>query len=179
MPVKPYNTEPVHCGPESFPGKRGLSAGGTAVSGSGSSSHPATSPVSLFLDEVADQIAYRPLRSSLCQELREHIQDLTEEYESQGMTPEAAQSAAVCAMGDPLAVGAGLNEVHRLRHSPALTVLTLVLLLIGFAFSAWMQWSPEQSAGGFLYYLPGTLVLAFTAWKGCPLACSGTKIWHL
>jgi hypothetical protein len=170
LPVKPYNTEPVHCGPESFPGKRGLSAGGTAVSGSGSSSHPATSPVSLFLDEVADQIAYRPLRSSLCQELREHIQDLTEEYESQGMTPEAAQSAAVCAMGDPLAVGAGLNEVHRLRHSPALTVLTLVLLLIGFAFSAWMQWSPEQSAGGFLYYLPGTLVLAFTAWKGCPLA---------
>lgn len=123
-----------------------------------------------YLEEVADQISYRPLRASLCQELEEHIADLTEEFQTQGMSREEAESAAVRSMGDALTVGAGLNEVHHLQNRPALTVLTLVLLFTGFAFAAWMQWSPEQSGNGFLYYLPGTLVLLLVTWKGCPLA---------
>lgn len=124
---------------------------------------------SAFLQEVADQIAYRPVRASLCQELQEHIADRTEDYISQGMAPEEAEAAAVRSMGDAMALGARLNEVHSLQKSPSLAVLSLVLLLTGFGFAAWMQWSPEQSANGCLYYLPGTLLLLLTAWKGCPL----------
>ena len=134
------------------------------------------SPASTFLEEVADQIAYRPVRASLCRELREHITDRAEDYVSQGMTPKDAEAAAVRSMGDPLALGAQLNKIHSLQKSPALAVLSLLLLLTGFGFAAWMQWSPEQSANGFLYYLPGTLLLLLTAWKGCPLVIRHHRI---
>ncbi len=122
-----------------------------------------------FLDTVEEQIAYRPLRKKLSQELEAHILDRMEDYQEQGLPPKEAEAAAVRAMGDPVLVGTELNAVHQLQKAPALMVLTLVLLLTGFAASAYMRWSPEQYANGFLYYIPGVLVLLLVSWKGYPL----------
>lgn len=52
-----------------------------------------------FLEDVADQIAYKPLRPAVVRELKDHIDDRTEEYLSEGMSPEDAVKKAVDAMG--------------------------------------------------------------------------------
>lgn len=123
----------------------------------------------LFLDDVTDQISCRSVHPSIRRELEEHILDRMEEYESQGIPHEEAERQAVHAMGDPILIGTELNEIHKIQKAPALTVLTLVLLLLGFFASAYMHWSPEQYANGCLYYIPGLAILALTAWKGYPL----------
>ncbi len=122
-----------------------------------------------FLDMVEEQIAYKPLRGVLGRELEEHILDRMEEYEAGGASREEAEKQAVKDMGDPMVVGTELNAVHRLQKAPALMVMTFLLLFGGFAGSAYMRWSPEQFSNGFLYYIPGLLVLAFMTWKGYTL----------
>lgn len=122
-----------------------------------------------FLDTVEEQIAYKPLRGVLGRELEEHILDRMEEYEAGGASREEAEKQAVEDMGDPVVIGTELNEVHRIQKAPALTAVTFLLLLSGLVGSVYMRWSPEQFSNGFLYYIPGLLVLAFMAWKGYPL----------
>lgn len=128
-----------------------------------------------FLDTVEEQIAYKPLRGVLGRELEEHILDRMEEYESGGASREEAEKQAVKDMGDPVIVGTQLNAVHRLQKAPALMVMTFLLLFGGFAGSAYMRWSPEQFSNGFLYYIPGLLVLAFMTWKGYPFIIRYSK----
>ena len=127
------------------------------------------SPVSCFLDEVTDQISYKPLRPLIRQELESHIQDRMEEYESQGFSSADAERQALRGMGDAIAIGTELNEAHRLQKSPWLAFITALLLFTGFVLSAFMQWTPEQEVNGFLYYIPGGILLIFTALKGYPL----------
>lgn len=71
-------------------------------------------------------------------------------------------------MGDPIITGTELNAVHQIRRTPVLTVLSLLLLLAGFVLAGFMNWTPEQNSGGYLYYLPGTALLLLTVWKGYP-----------
>ena len=121
-----------------------------------------------FLEEVTEQISYRPLRPAISRELREHIEDRREEYEREGMRTEEAEKRAVEAMGDAVSIGTDLNAIHRVQHAPALTALTFVLLMAGFALAAYMQWTPEQEVGGYLYYLIAPLLLLVVTWKGYP-----------
>ncbi|MEY8355719.1 permease prefix domain 1-containing protein [Lachnospiraceae bacterium 54-53] len=128
----------------------------------------ADSAVSRFLDEVAEQISYRPLRPSIRQELESHIQDRMEEYESQGLSSADAEDQALRCMGDAVIIGTELNEAHKIQKAPLLGFITALLLLAGFALSGFMQWTPEQESNGFLYYIPGGILLIFTILKGYP-----------
>lgn len=132
--------------------------------------------VSSFLDEVTDQISYKPLRPSIRQELESHLQDRMEEYQSQGFSPEDSVCQAISRMGDPVLIGTELNEVHRIQKAPWLYFITALLLLTGFGLSAFMQWTPEQAANGFLYYIPGGILLIMTVLKGYPLLIRYRKI---
>lgn len=122
-----------------------------------------------FLDTVKEQIAYRPLRRMLSQELEAHIQDRTDAYREQGLLPEEAEARAVRDMGDPVIVGTKLNAVHQIRRAPVFMALTLALLFSGFAATAAMQYSPEACANGSFYYLPGVMILLLMSWQGYPL----------
>lgn len=122
-----------------------------------------------FLEEVTAQISYEPLRPSIWQELENHIQDRIEEYEAQGVSSADAEQQALRTMGDAITIGTELNEAHQLRKAPLLSIITALLLLTGFLFSGFIRWSPEQMANGFLYYIPGAIILIFTALKGYPL----------
>lgn len=132
--------------------------------------------VSRFLDQVTDQIAYRPLRPSIRRELADHLEDRTQDYEADGMSHEEAVRQALRHMGDAATIGTELNAAHQLRRAPALAAISALLLLIGFAYSAYMQWSPELSANGFLHYLPGIVLLCITAMMGYPLFVRHWKI---
>ena len=134
------------------------------------------SAVSHFLEEVTEQISYQPLRPSIRQELESHIQDRIEEYESQGFSPADAERQALCSMGDAITIGTELNEAHKIQKSPRLTFITALLLLAGFVFSCFLRWTPEQMSNGFLYYIPGGILLIFTVLKGYPFLIRHRKI---
>lgn len=127
------------------------------------------SDVSHFLNEVTDQISYQPLRPSIRQELESHIQDSMEEFKSQGLSPADAERQALRCMGDAVAIGTELNEAHKIQKSPLLTFFTALFLLTGFILSGFLQWTPEQMTNGFLYYIPGGILLIFIVLKGYPL----------
>lgn len=123
------------------------------------------SAVSHFLDEVTDQITYQPLRPSIRQEL-----------ESQGLSTIEAERQALRNMGDAVTIGIELNEAHKIQKAPLLVFITVLLYLVGFALSGFMQWTPEQMANGFLYYIPGGILLIFTVLKGYPLLIRYRKL---
>lgn len=54
--------------------------------------------VSRFLDQVTDQIAYRPLRPSIRRELADHLEDRTQDYEADDMSHEEAVRQKVAAL---------------------------------------------------------------------------------
>jgi len=60
------------------------------------------SAISHFLEEVTEQISYKPLRPSIYQELESHINDRIEEYESQGLSHDDAEHKALRGMGDAI-----------------------------------------------------------------------------
>jgi MFS family permease len=134
------------------------------------------SAISYFLEEVTEQISYKPLRPSIYQELESHINDRIEEYESQGLSHDDAEHKALRGMGDAIAIGTELNEAHKIQKSPKLTFITALLLLAGFLLSCFLRWTPEQMSYGFLCYIPGGILLVFTALKGYPFLMKHRKI---
>lgn len=123
----------------------------------------------VFLEDVADQIAYKPLRPAVVKELKDHIDDRTEEYLSEGMSPEDAVKKAVDAMGDGVAIGTGINAVRHVQSSRLLMVLTVILLLIGLAAETCTAVIPELTFRGLSIYLTGAVLLVVMALKGYPL----------
>ena len=121
-----------------------------------------------FLEDVAEQIAYKPMRSSIVCELKAHIEDRTGEYEAEGLGTEEARMKAVDSMGDAVTIGTEINSLRCIRTSRPLIAVTLFLMAVGLAATVFMQWSPEQMANGFLYYLPGTALLLLATLKGYP-----------
>lgn len=119
-----------------------------------------------FLEDVAEQIAYKPIRPSIVSELKDHIEDRAGEYEAMGLKEEEARRKAVDSMGDAVAIGTELNALRCVRTCRPLVALTLLLMLAGLAAAAFMRWIPMSN--GFLYYLPGSAILLLAALKGYP-----------
>ena len=84
-----------------------------------------------YLQEVTNQIRNRRGKRLAEEELCGHIEDQTEAYIRDGMTPEAAEAEAVRQMGDPVSVGLELDHLYRPKPDWKLMALTAVLLLLG------------------------------------------------
>lgn len=121
-----------------------------------------------FLEDVSEQISYKPLRPSIVKELNDHIEDRIEAYVDEGMSRDAAERKAVSGMGDAIAIGAELNAVRHTRFCIPLLILTAALMAGGFFIAVYMQLLPEQQANGFLYYIPGIALLALVTFIGYP-----------
>ena len=132
-----------------------------------------------FLNEVTDQIAFKPIRASIRQELEEHLLDRIEEYEEQGISQEEAKKKAVQEMGDAVRIGSELNEIHSIRSISISQIIVSCLLVIGFMFTNFMQWNPEQDANGSYFYLVGILFFLLVSWKGYPVFIKNWKRWTL
>lgn len=70
-------------------------------------------------------------------ELETHLEDQQEEFLAEGHPPEEAERLAVEDMGDPVAVGADLDRLHRPRPQWGMLGLTLALLLVG----GWLRYA--------------------------------------
>ncbi len=126
------------------------------------------SAVSQFLNEVTDQISYKPLRPTIRQELEDHMNDRMEDYKANGLSHSDAEEQALRDMGDAVTIGTELNEAHKIQRAPQLTIISALLLLTGFIFTSFMSWRPLYMASSSLYYIAGATLLIFTVLKGYP-----------
>ena len=83
-----------------------------------------------FLENVCNEIKYKPIRNDISEELALHIEEVKQDYIEDGLTEDAAEEKAVSNMGNAEEIGKKLNKIHR----PKLDwmVLLFVAILIGF-----------------------------------------------
>lgn len=83
--------------------------------------------ISAFVEAVGAEIRWKKARPLLTEEIRTHLLDQRDACVAQGMAEDEAQAEAVRQMGDPVALGADLDRVHRPRPQWGLLALALVL----------------------------------------------------
>lgn len=87
--------------------------------------------ISAFVEAVGAEIRWKKARPLLTEEIRTHLLDQRDACVAQGMAEDEAQAEAVRQMGDPVALGADLDRVHRPRPQWGLLALALMLAAAG------------------------------------------------
>ena len=83
-----------------------------------------------FLNKVSEEIKYKPIRNGITEELESHINELKQDYISNGINEKEAEEKAVRQMGDAEEIGKQLNKIHKPRLDWKL--ILLILILMGF-----------------------------------------------
>ncbi len=127
-----------------------------------------------FLEDVDEQISYRPIHAAVNEELRAHVEDKAEVYMEYGVEEDEAYDKAIRDMGDASVIGIEMNATHHIRMAKPLLFSLLGLLCLGIignfvdrGFSLW-----EISYNG--YFLWGLIVLMLVALYGYPLLLKHT-----
>lgn len=135
-----------------------------------------------FLEEVNEQIRYRPMCAVIDEELVAHIEDKAELYKEYGIQEEDAVSRAVRDMGDAMEIGLQMNATHHTRIKWPLLGLTLFFVLLGvlenLRWSMWGSWDLMAFVEGLVdssYYLVGLLAMAVMVWQGYPFIIRHVK----
>ena len=89
-----------------------------------------------YLEAVAEQIKWRRARPVVTQELRQHLEDQRDAFAAEGQ--ENPEQLAVEEMGDPVAIGAQLDGLHRPRPQWGLLMGTILLALLGTVLQLWL-----------------------------------------
>lgn len=110
-----------------------------------------------FMQDVQDQIQYKPIVPELCSELYQHMEERQEEYMDQGMDQEKAARAALQDLGDPSEIGVRLNQIHRVENPGFLLWGILALVVMGgiyqITYHIQSYWYAEGFAAVQLIYL--------------------------
>lgn len=85
-----------------------------------------------FLDNVCEQIKYKPIRNEICEELKNHIEEQKENYIEEGFKEELAEEKAIEQMGNAEIIGKKLNRIHRPKIDWKLLLIILIMLSFGF-----------------------------------------------
>ncbi|MEN6327610.1 MAG: FtsW/RodA/SpoVE family cell cycle protein [Syntrophomonas sp.] len=99
-----------------------------------------------YLETVRQQIRWKRAQPVVLEEINDHLTDLKSALLEDGLDEETAADKAVTEMGDPVLVGAQLDQVHRPKPDWALFALTGVMLLLGAVvqFLIVGAWTLEQ-----------------------------------
>lgn len=114
-----------------------------------------------WLNEATSKIYFPPDRKQVQQELSNHMEDLRERYMDTGLDAEAAENAAVEAMGDPGAIAADLGRIHSawpgyLWWASRVLLIAAAVLCCGLTvFQARNGWDR----------LPGSDLYGYLTWK--------------
>lgn len=87
-----------------------------------------------FLNNVSNQIKYKPIRGIIIEELEEHIDEIKNENMTNGLSEELAEETAIKQMGNPVQIGMNLNKIHKPKMDWITLILTLILILVGGQF---------------------------------------------
>ena len=93
-----------------------------------------------FLEDVDEQIAYKPIHAAVNEELRAHVEDKAETYMEYGIEEDEAYEKAIRDMGDASVIGIQMNETHHLRIAKPL--LAAILILYVYCGACWCLCSP-------------------------------------
>lgn len=99
---------------------------------------PERETIQVYLQTVADQIRWKRARPVVTLELQRHLEDQRDAFAAEGNAPEEAERLAVEEMGDPVAVGAELDRIHRPKPQWGLLALTMLLALAGGFLRVWL-----------------------------------------
>lgn len=86
--------------------------------------------VSEYIEAVTGQMRCKRARTMVAKELSDHIEDQTEAYLGEGMSPEDAQAEAVRQMGDAVEVGTEMDLIHRPRMDKHTLILIVILSVV-------------------------------------------------
>ena len=89
-----------------------------------------------FLENVCNQIRYKPIRDDISEELNLHIQEMKEEHLNYGISEKEAEERAIANMGDAIEIGKKLDKIHRPKFDWILFLLVAVLIGFGFLVSS-------------------------------------------
>lgn len=126
--------------------------------------HGALNEVNSFLDDVTQQIQYKPIRNEIRKELAAHIEDRKEEYEHYGIHGPEAWRKALAAMGDAVEVGIQLNEIRKVQKNSLSVLFVIALTVIGMIGTI----RTEVSSGFYIrytdlfYFFFGVIILLIT-----------------
>lgn len=85
-----------------------------------------------FLNTVCEQIKYKPIRNSISEELKNHIEESKENYIRDGLEEKEAEEKAIVQMGNAEEIGKKLNKIHKPKLDWKLLIILIVLLGFGF-----------------------------------------------
>ena len=83
-----------------------------------------------YLSAVSNQIRDKHAKVFVSDEIRTHIEEQASDYINDGMERDEAYSKAVVDMGDPVAVGAELDRIHRPHMEWIFLLLILLISLV-------------------------------------------------
>lgn len=141
--------------------------------------------VETFMEDVGDQIQYKPGIPMACRELRDHIEDKAAQYEAKGAEKKEAYHKAVEDMGDPAVLGIMLNETHQVKTPWLLVGAVLTAILLGLIrnFYQYGDLENEGYVASFLYvigyskyFLAGILAFAVAAKTGYPWVVKHSRL---
>lgn len=122
--------------------------------------HGPSKKLDLFLDDVIEQIQYKPIRDEIKEELAAHIEDKKAEYVLGGMEESNAWNKAIENMGDAVEIGAHLNSVRKVQSNHLTVILIIALIVIGILgnIRVGIASNSEISFSDFFYYLYGIII---------------------
>ena len=94
-----------------------------------------------FLDRVCNEIKYEPVKSSISEELKLHIQEIKEDYQNQGIEEKEAEE-----------IGKKLNKIHKPKLDWKLLMLIAILMGFGLVVSILKQSTMNNS------YIESTII---------------------
>lgn len=135
--------------------------------------------VKSFLQDVTEQVQYRPIRSEIKEELLSHIEDRVDEYENEGEIRDNAIKTTVLQMGEPVNIGMSLNAVRRTRDNwwgIGFGILAILLAVVG-CVREWTENSFVVQGLFQTFYLPvGIGLFVFFYLKGYEILVKKTKM---
>lgn len=91
---------------------------------------PANNKIKKFLDDICENIKYKPIHKEISNEIENHILETSEHFKEKGQNEDEAIDSAIIQMGNAEEIGKQLNKVHRPKLDWKL--LLIVVVLIGF-----------------------------------------------
>ena len=89
----------------------------------------------VFLGQACRRIPIKKLKRRICSELREHMEDMLDDFLEAGVEKDAAIQKVIKEMGDPVKINRELRRAHRRKIAFVRIVRVLTLFLIfGFLF---------------------------------------------
>jgi len=84
-----------------------------------------------FLENVCEQIKYKPIRKEISKELESHLKEVKEELLKKGVDEVNAEEEAVQQMGNAQDIGKKLNKIHKPNLDWKLLIILGILLVFG------------------------------------------------